>query len=755
MSTPVQDEQKNISFIQFDIPPLRTGVYDLTATETVPGQTPGTFGANASFIVQGERFTIAKSEIAGVFPPALANGEFDGVLPHVVLNRRTLPWERSLKNKDESFAKHPWMAVLLFDDSTAPVPKKVTADNLVPLNTPITVTESSVTGTGALPANILSYGTETLVPMGYGETPSDECLVIDIPVADFNKIAPAAADLYYLAHIREVDITDGVDADATQDQYAVVVGNRIPTINVPSRAFFVSLENMAAYLPAEDGTPSSSIPGTVDHVRLLVYETWLFTANNLDQNLLSIIEGLNSFPANSPTTLRLPIVGTAPTATRVQQAATNQAAAAAGTAKLSSDDANVIVQNALSMGYVPLRHHLRHGGKTISWYRGPLVPYPVKTTITVPMGGPDVANRYDPESGLFNVSYGAAWQLGQMLALQNSAISSAIYNWKQTVKQQQAAAAEQELIKNLLANLPIFESVLGTRAMNLSDGPPPLPPGVPEWFGNLAILQGVPFNYVVPDEGMLPPESLRFFYLDFNWIDALIDGAFSIGRSTTGEQADSVHLPGIRLAARATMGVRRQLRMTKALTATAAPPPYVNPTGQVTGFILRSQAVSGWPNLRFKGFSDLAATALVPKLRLVNLAKDTLLCLFDGVIQMISISEPPEQLHMGVEGTAGKYWTSLREVNPPTPGVQYGSDPGQPPVACVPTAPNPVVFVNTRADGQTLHISDAAIALQSCLTTNFKQTFSDGFTSAELALELNKGVLLVEFKNTPSQGAQS
>lgn len=751
MSTPASDDQKHISFIQSDVPPLRTGVYTLTATETVPGQTPGQFTANASFVVQGERFKIVEGEIVGVFPPALANGEFDRVLPHVVFSRRTLPWERSLKNADPSYAKHPWMAVLLFDAATAPTPTKVKAKELVPFGTRITVTASPDTGTGALPANILSYGASTLVPMGYGETPDDDCLVIDIPLDTFCQIAPSAPDLFYLAHIREVDVTDGVDTAARQTQYAVVVGNRIPAVNVPSRAFLVSLENMADYLPAEDGTPSARIPAGTDHVRLLVYTSWTFTANDLEENLLDLLKGLNKFPAGSPSTLRLPIVGDAPDAARVRQAAANQAAASRGAGTLSADDAAVIVKNALAMGYVPFNHHLRHGGRTVSWYRGPLVPSPVATTIAVPIGGPDAANRYDPQAGLFDVSYGAAWQLGQLLALQNTAVASSLYTWKQRVLQQQATAAEQQLLRHLLANEPILESFMATRRARLADGPPPLPDGIPEWFGALAALQGIPFNYLVPDERMLPPESLRFFYLDFNWIDALIDGAFSIGRSTADQKLEAAQLHALRSAARARMGLRRAL----AARPTGARAGHVNPAGQVTGFILRSQAASGWPNLRFKGYSDAGATSPVPTLRLVNLTRDTLLCLFDGVVELLQISEPPEQLHMGIEGKDGTYWTTLREVDPPNPGKQYGTDPGQKPTACDPTAANPVIFVNPRADGRTLRIRDAATELLGCLTKTFGQTFPQGFTSAELALELNKGVLMVEFQNTASRGARS
>ena len=82
---------KKVIFIQNAIPPLRDGKYVLSATQTVtvPEQAPVSFAATSTFIAQGERFTIAPTEIDSVFPPNLANGEFDGVLPQVVLNRST------------------------------------------------------------------------------------------------------------------------------------------------------------------------------------------------------------------------------------------------------------------------------------------------------------------------------------------------------------------------------------------------------------------------------------------------------------------------------------------------------------------------------------------------------------------------------------------------------------------------------------------------------------------------------------------
>lgn len=55
------------------------------------------------------------------------------------------------------------------------------------------------------------------------------------------------------------------------------------------------------------------------------------------------------------------------------------------------------------------------------------------------------------------------------------------------------------------------------------------PDGVTDYLAKLALLYGVPFENLVPDSRMLPPESLRFFYVDANWIESLVDGALSTG----------------------------------------------------------------------------------------------------------------------------------------------------------------------------------------------------------------------------------
>jgi len=731
-----EDQNKWVEFIQYALPPLRPDVYTLAVKQTVPSQDPGSFEVDRTFVVQGERYTLQSDEINSVFPPNNANGEFDGVLPHVVFNKCTVPWQRAIKEDDKADEFYPWLAVLLFNDGEQPTIKKVTAKDLIPTGTPITVVGSTITGTGTLASNTLSYSNSTLNPMGYGETPDMPTQVIDIDPALFSRIAPSLSDMGYLAHIRELDTSEGVDNKDDSSQVAVVMGNRVPATNLTTHAYLVSFENFADYLPDKNGAPSSKIQPGITSIRLICYLSWSYTANDLDQNLEKLLENLNQVNGvQGLTTLQLPITGATPTPDQISQA---MAAQAAGS--ITPEQGKVLVQNALNMGYVPFDHHIRHGGNTVSFFRGPLSPYPIENSLKTPIATPDSANRYDPQTGLFDVSYGAAWQLGQLLILQNKGIANVLYEWKRNLSEQDAIQAEQALIESLFNGQDMFNSFFKPRKAHLDLLDTQLPQSVADWLGQLALLKGVPFNYLVPDERLLPQESLRFFYLDMNWIDALLDGAFSIGRTTTGEgQADNLRFYEIRTRAYAAMKTHRKNKSSAKVSAT-------NPSSQYTGFLMRSQANVGWPDLHFKGYSDIAGTNEIKKLSLVKLSQDVVFCIFDGVVKLVTISETPMQLHLGVEGTSGSYFTTLREVEG-DPGKQYTNDPSKKIQPCA-IKSAPIACVGTRSDNQTLLITDAASIIQTRLVNDFQQTFPNGFTSAEFALEMTKGVVLVEYENS-------
>jgi hypothetical protein len=641
--------------------------------------------------VAGERFSFDPSELAAVYPPNLAVGELSGVLPHVLVNRRTLPWERTSVVSEPCA---PWLAVLLFDDGHQPTPKSCTAKDLIPAGTVITVEGSTVTGTGTMPPDHASY--PSINPLDYGETPDDACMTIDVAAAAFSAIAPAAVDLPFLAHIRETDTVDDHDTVEASTSVAVVLGNRVPADNVTAHAYLVSLENMGPLLPDAQGNPAPGLAG-VSTVRLVTYRWWSFTASTEGASFQALLEGVNAVPpgqAGVISSLQLPFSGARPTPAQVQQAMNDQAAG-----NVSADDAAVLAHNGFALGYVPLGHRLRHGGQTVSWYRGPLAPLPVTATVQTPISCPDAATRYNPQTGMFDVSYSAAWQLGQLLGLQSRNFAVALYDWRRRLRSDGVASAEQELLEKLLGGS--FESVVGTRAQRLADAAPEPPEAVVKFLARLALLNGVPFNYLVPDERMLPPESLRMFHLDRAWIDALLDGAFSIGRATEGELTlDAQHAPAVRALADAERGAVR-----------GNPEPANvddNPTGEITGFVLRSAVVSGWPKAAAIGYADPNRATPVRLLRSVRLGTDAWLCLFDGVVDVVAIHEPPGQLHCGVEGSPGSYTTTLREVVGDAPGHQYDPPQGE-------------ATVGTRPDGRTLQAAAAAANIEDTLNTRFGQ----------------------------------
>src|SRR5215510_7825400 len=68
-----------------------------------------------------------------------------------------------------------------------------------------------------------------------------------------------------------------------------------------------------------------------------------------------------------------------------------------------------------------------------------------------------------------------------------------------------------------------------------------------QWMARLRLLEAVPFAYLAADSELLPRESIRFFYLDRAWTDALIQGAMSVGTVNSGDRAQLQTLyPAIR-----------------------------------------------------------------------------------------------------------------------------------------------------------------------------------------------------------------
>ncbi len=225
---------------------------------------------------------------------------------------------------------------------------------------------------------------------------------------------------------------------------------------------------------------------------------------------------------------------------------------------------------------------------------------------------------------------------------------------------------------------------------------PPVPPPVEDWLGQTALLNGVPFENLVPDVRMLPPESIRFFYIDANWLGSLADGAFSIGvHSNRDIRFDRVMQHRVREATDIAAGKLRAEQRGEV-------PPVLDARIRA-GFLLRSAIVSGWPGLEIEAFDGLEATSQkLPPLRIERLSPDVLIAILPSIPGRIHLNEPAEGFHFA---TSGGTLDGVRD-----PAQLTGNDP-------VPRSGDPVAVPlrNSTANDGVLDIAKLGNSLASGL----------------------------------------
>jgi hypothetical protein len=255
--------------------------------------------------------------------------------------------------------------------------------------------------------------------------------------------------------------------------------------------------------------------------------------------------------------------------------------------------------------------------------------------------------------------------------------------------------------------------------------PPPDEQQLIEWMARLHLLIGVPFNYLVADTAMLPAESIRFFQVDAGWVQALLDGAWSIGFAGVASVAKDAR--GATQAA----ALARSRAIRGELLGADGDPPASDPQ-TMSGFLLRSLVVPGWPGLEVSGFADSAAREPLALIRMERLAPSILLCLFDGVLARADLHEPPEGLHFGVDGQAPSPTKGLRYAN-----AGAGHTTGDA-IAGTPLA----VPMRDGGARRVVRMGDLASAMAPNV---WATTPAPTFTPAEFALEMTEGAATVTF----------
>ncbi len=179
----------------------------------------------------------------------------------------------------------------------------------------------------------------------------------------------------------------------------------------------------------------------------------------------------------------------------------------------------------------------------------------------------------------------------------------------------------------------------------------PLPADTIQWLARLATLQGVPFNNLVADEKLLPNNAIRFFYIDQQWIDMLIDGAMSIGihsgRDIWLQQAISVF-------------IKQDVDKVVANTSNDVT------IGTLSGLLIRSKLISDYSGIEIQGYKlDEEDNAQIPvkAIRQERLSPNVLLMIFETVPNVIEIKEPAEGRTLGFSELAdNNKYLNLKDV---------------------------------------------------------------------------------------------
>lgn len=248
-----------------------------------------------------------------------------------------------------------------------------------------------------------------------------------------------------------------------------------------------------------------------------------------------------------------------------------------------------------------------------------------------------------------------------------------------------------------------------------------------KWVLDKMSLVGVPAHYLITDPSHLPRESLRFFHIDANWVDALIDGALSVANHFDKHEdfiRDSIKVD-----------INKYLN-------TVDPALGYAPQIPTYGFLLRSDLCSQFPDLVVSA-PMLPDKLGAPLLRHENIDDGVMLCLFDRVpsgpeFQSLTFIQPPHQQCFAVGGsldeaqliTQYKTVYTHRNLNSPekvniTPKISLKTD------------KNPVfLWGGPKADIRTLRFpawaQDVFDSIESGMNAAEAGSFSDSYPGSAL-----------------------
>ncbi|KAK3345688.1 hypothetical protein B0H65DRAFT_467400 [Neurospora tetraspora] len=615
------------------------------------------------------RFELRADSVYSKYPEQGHEATHD-VLPHIVLNDSTLPWERIGSSQAEDqhpddYARNrvPWMALLIFspDELRLDDAEKAAIFAHTSLNDPPPKQLKSMAV--RVPLGDLVKLKEGTAKVPFGNIDIDQATKPDTNVIfpkaflfnrlfaaynDDGKSLPGGPDISrhrFLAHVVQMNTTDMANADSdevdTTREFGVVIANRIGPLDGDKASqmivHLVSLENVESLkpLPLPEMVPGSS-PEQPARVGLVSLYSWSYTC--LPPNALNVKQAFENIALTS--SMLKPIIP--PQSEHLGDVAKR-------------------MLNRLGDGYTLMRSITPTGETTAALFRGPLTPNliaPLKWDLLSNTGSD--LNIFDQELGMMDITFSSAWSLGRTLALADRAFTISLTRVRHqilhpatsTVRRKMLQAAQrpsykrEDLVKSLdsLINetIAISRSADETRWVQPASASPPdlsyasirpfteaaieeaafevakslacdtegggwrtnkntppydelNDPGSPDWMIvlrfvlDLYYLVNIPSHYLMTDQSLVPREGLRFFFVDHNWIDALVDGALSLGHQGGPGLADQK-------VSITDDVVRRAIK--RAINRLFTDPTVHHPAVPRYGFYFRSAVAAQFPDLK-------------------------------------------------------------------------------------------------------------------------------------------------------------
>lgn len=534
------------------------------------------------FVVDAPRFAlVAQEEIRSCSPPHGGNADYRRIVPHLVLERRAFPWERPIDSQSTTDADRtiPWIALLVLKNEEIVTHGcrllEMRAGDLVQSNGPA-----------------MGPALELM-----GDEVEETISVLEMSAGLFRAVCPRIDELRSLTHVRRVSMMEKPgDPSAKERDFAILMANRLVQPG-PNVVFLVSMEGWRPWLAKKSPDSETS------RVRVIVLHSWNFVCDTGDGSFAATIKSLHVAPH-----------------------------ADQNSAQACKDPA---LQSLIARGYTPIAYQPDGTAKTVAWYRGPLAPThdAAFSTDRPPFESSDAALIFDECTGIVDISLSAAFQLGRLLALSSPNFCGALRHWNQ-MKEADALTRPQNTAQrsSLVEEMAQYVASHALGADN-SDHVFDDVQVVSDWLVQLRRLQSVPIRYLVPAANLLPPESLRLFYVDENWLDALTDGALSLGTSSSSSQWFMQTDRG---------SLRQTLRT---LTMNTSRYRGISPTEQtssMTGFLLRSSLFETFPGVEIECLGSTSNT--LPVIRMEMLDRGLLLLLVEGIPGTFRFKLPRESL---------------------------------------------------------------------------------------------------------------